>query len=328
VTPDIQDALKALNGQFGKDLYLAKSDTCMAAFKALKEATTTEQELSALGKYVREWIDRSAAAVRFWTPKYAAMADAAGFAGKDKWGWVKENVTEKLQRSCTGSAFPGSWGGPITTWEPLEWWIRNACNEALTFLILRDEPLILPQWLRTSTKPASDPIGYYRMILTAELGRELEWALDVAKIEAATSSTQSNLRISQEQITDVTGLNAIPGMDATASPDDARTPEGAAENGDYWLGQWADGLLQEARHVARLIRSNKPEDQIRSGFPRFFDEVIDKLYEEKKRRFLEDAQRRGLTSLDLLGLMAEVKGITGRTLSDYRKKYRKTRNSS
>lgn len=166
------------------------------------------------------------------------------------------------------------------------------------------------------------------MILTAELGRELEWALDVAKIEAATSSTQSNLRISQEQITDVTGLNAIPGMDATASPDDARTPEGAAENGDYWLGQWADGLLQEARHVARLIRSNKPEDQIRSGFPRFFDEVIDKLYEEKKRRFLEDAQRRGLTSLDLLGLMAEVKGITGRTLSDYRKKYRKTRNSS
>ena len=76
MTPDIQDALKALNRQFGKDLYLAKSDTCMAAFKALKEATTTEQELSALGKYVREWIDRSAAAVRFWTPKYAAMADA------------------------------------------------------------------------------------------------------------------------------------------------------------------------------------------------------------------------------------------------------------
>jgi hypothetical protein len=202
VTVDIQDALEALDGLFGKDLYLAKSDTCMAAFKALKEATTTQQKLTALGKCVREWIDRSAAAIRLWTPKYAALADAAGFAGKDKWGWIKENVTEKLQRSCTGPEFPGSWGGPITSWEPLEWWIRNACNEAPSFLILRDEPLILPQWLRISTNPVSDPIGYYRMIQRAELGRELEWALDHAKIEAATSSTQSNLRISQEQITD------------------------------------------------------------------------------------------------------------------------------
>jgi hypothetical protein len=158
VTPDIQDALKALSRQFGKDLYLAKSDTCMAAFKALKEATATGQKLSAVGKYVREWVDRSAVAIRFWTPKYAAMADAAGSAGKDKWGWVNENVTEKLQRSCTGSDFPGLWGGPITTWEPLEWWIRNACNQAPTFLILRDEPLTLPEWLRISTNPASDPI--------------------------------------------------------------------------------------------------------------------------------------------------------------------------
>ena len=158
MTVDIQDALEALDGLFGKDLYLAKSDTCMAAFKALKEATTTQQKLTALGKCVREWIDRSAAAIRLWTPKYAALADAAGFAGKDKWGWIKENVTEKLQRSCTGSDFPGLWGGPITTWEPLEWWIRNACNQAPTFLILRDEPLTLPEWLRISTNPASDPI--------------------------------------------------------------------------------------------------------------------------------------------------------------------------
>ena len=38
------------------------------------------------------------------------------------------------------------------------------------------------------------------MIQRAELGRELEWALDHAKIEAGTRSTQNNPRISQEQI--------------------------------------------------------------------------------------------------------------------------------
>jgi hypothetical protein len=218
VTEDIQEALDELKGLLGKDLYLAKLDTCSAAFNALKEVSTAEEKLGAVGKYFREWIDRSAAAIRLWTPKYAALADAAGIASKDKWEWVKENVTEKLQESCTGSVFPGSWGGAMKTWEPIEWWIRNACHEAPSFLILRDESWTIPQWLRPTA--SSNPIDYYRTIQRAELGRELQWALALAKVDAATSSTPSNLQ----------------------TPDIQTLPQRGADDGGYSLGH---GVLAE-----------------------------------------------------------------------------------
>jgi hypothetical protein len=212
VTSEIQEALNALNRQFGKDLYLAKFDSCCVAFNALKEVTALEERREALGRYFLEWIAGCAAAVNKWTPQYAALADAAAMIGEDKWEWVKKSVTCKLRRNCIGSEFPHKprRGGPIEGWEPIEWWIRNACNKASVFGILRDEPGIPPQWLSPATPQCDlptegvkqyqelkqeqelDPIDFYHMRLRAELGREVEWALDLAKIEATTS----NLRIS------------------------------------------------------------------------------------------------------------------------------------
>ena len=296
VTDQAQVALAALNRQFGKDLYLAKFDTACSAFKALKEVPAPEQKPLVLGSHLAEWMNRCAVAVRIWTPKYVAMASAFGTTSADKWEWVKEKVTQVL-------------GG--RTWDSLNWWIRNACNQAPEFglALARKGPWLAPEWLRPTT--TSDPIGYYRMRLRAEIGREVDYAIDNAKIEATTRPTDSSVAQPAPDHVVPLGLSTLP-----CSPD-----------GKLSLGRWADELLPQGALVAKQIRSNVPEDQLRSRFPAFFKQVLDELYSEKKQHFFRDARGRKLNNPELLQIMAEVKGITGPTLSSYRKKYRQTKGS-
>jgi hypothetical protein len=200
--PEAKSALNALNRQFGKDLYLAKFDTCCAAFEGLKGLSVGHEKRAALDKHFREWKAASAAAVRKWVPKYVALAVSAGIGKENKWMWVDDRVTQKLRTTCIGRGLSTLWARlplrvhdrPMTTWEPIEWWIRNACHEAVYFGILRSEPWAVPDWLFQGTSSACDPIGYYQAILQGELLRELSYALDLAKIDSTTGSATDNLR--------------------------------------------------------------------------------------------------------------------------------------
>lgn len=89
------------------------------------------------------------------------------------------------------------------------------------------------------------------------------------------------------------------------------------------LGHWADNMLQEGRVVNNLIRAGNRPESLRPRFPKFFSEVVDKLYEEKRDSFFEKTQRRKLTTLDLLDIIGDVKELSGRRLKDIRKQYRR-----
>jgi hypothetical protein len=91
-------------------------------------------------------------------------------------------------------------------------------------------------------KPISflDPIDFYHMRLRGELAREIEWALDLAKIEA----TRSNLRISEERITRVTGVNAK-ALDVVLDVDrDAAIPFGEASPQKDYRSEWRRAINQ------------------------------------------------------------------------------------
>ena len=107
---EIQDALNALNGLFGKDLFLAKFDTCCAAFEALKGISAAEQKRKALGKHFRDWIARCTVALQKWVPKYAALAYSAGMPNENKWKWVEDRITRKLRSMCIGGDRTARWG--------------------------------------------------------------------------------------------------------------------------------------------------------------------------------------------------------------------------
>ncbi len=107
---EIQDVLNALNGLFGKDLFLAKFDTCCAAFEALKgisgagaEAQGTRQTLCG------DWIARCTVALQKWVPKDAALAHSAGMPNENKWKWYIF-ITGKLRSMCIGGRPHGSLG--------------------------------------------------------------------------------------------------------------------------------------------------------------------------------------------------------------------------
>ena len=188
---DSWDAFNALNQEFGDLLYDAKDKTCRAAFSALKVAIGRDDKLHVLGEHLIRWVDEIVYAIRTYLPYYASLADTGRVPRHKKWHWVEDAIREKLRSCCVELGAPAFWGflwnvGPIETWTPLEWWLFNACSTANTFLLLRRESASIPEWLRPTTNPSSDPAGYYDMKLKTRLATALRKALNLAKIEAAT----------------------------------------------------------------------------------------------------------------------------------------------
>jgi hypothetical protein len=95
------------------------------------------------------------------------------------------------------------------------------------------------------------------------------------------------------------------------------------ENTAYGLGEWADNRLPEFQHLVRLLRSGGSPKGLKEQFSLLFSEVIDHLQPTRQERLFKEA-RGGLTRVpDLMGLLAEIKHLSGATLTDYRKQYRR-----
>ncbi len=267
---EIQDALNALNGLFGKDLFLAKFDTCCAAFEALKGLSAAEQKRKALGKHFRDWIARCTVALQKWVPKYAALAHPAGIPNENKWKWVEDRITRKLRSMCIGGDRKARWGGPIETWEPIQWWIRNACHKAAVFGILRSEPWKVPKWLAPTR--SSDPIGYYHTILQAELGRELSWAIDLAKIEAVTESESAPVR-PEESRSLAQGRVSVVGPSALLKPGEGKA--------SFWSRLSED--LNNPAPAIRLLQTLGFSAEGREWPSSFFGPVLPDVLTDLKR---------------------------------------------
>ena len=225
---DSWDALNALNQEFGELLYDAKEKTCRAAFSELKVAIGRDDKLHVLGEHLVRWVDEIADAIRTYLPYYASLADTGRVPRHKKWHWVEDAIREKLRSCCVELGAPAFWGflwnvGPIETWTPLEWWLFNACSTANTFLLLRRESASIPEWLRPTTNPTSDPAGYYDMKLKTRLATALRKALNLAKIEAATGRQLPSQAIPvQDVLTTATALagqaNPINPSEPNANP--------------------------------------------------------------------------------------------------------------
>ena len=315
--PDSWEALDAINRKFGSALYDAKDETCRAAFISLRFSRGREDKLRALGEHLGRWIDANVDAIRTYAPQYAGLADAAGVPREKKWHWVDDALKEKLRNACVDLAAPPlqglSWRiGPIETWTPLEWWLLNACNPAPEFLILRPESASTPEWLSPTTNPTRDPIGYYDTKLKMRLGTALQQAVDDAKIAAAIG------------VQPIQAFGAT-GTEAAGIGDSAREGTGSPLPDSVLLGKWADEMLQQAKAFANRIHAGEREETLRSTFPDFFSQVIDRLYDEKRKRFFDDARGRRLTANDLLAVLGEVKSLSARRMGDLRKHYRKAK---
>jgi|HubBroStandDraft_6_1064221.scaffolds.fasta_scaffold106653_2 hypothetical protein len=306
------DALKALNRLFGKDLYLAKFDSCVAAFNAISAAENDTKKRHELERHFHVWKEKSAEAIHKWVPDYVELAGAR----RDKWEWVDDQVKRKLRAQCVGLGQAERWGKPwqttrdkpIESWEPVEWWVRNACNTGPTFLILRSGKWVPPEWLAPISSDTYDPIGDYQVMLEARLMRELEDALDLANLSEGKGVTQETSQTSS-------------GLAPRTSEPLPTLP--VKEPSDLILGQWAEDMLEEGKLVAGALRGGKRPDELRSQFPRFFVEVLDRLYEAKRNVFIEQAQRLRLTVPMLMEWIGDVKGLKGPSMYDLRQKYRR-----
>jgi hypothetical protein len=177
--PEVEclDALSRLNRLFGGELWKAKADTSAAAFESLSAVDTDSAKRDELGKHFSAWKERVAAAIHKWVGKYFALARSnpavAGSAGK----WVEEQVLSRLQAQCFGH---GPLEGPrtftrdgIKYLEPLEWWLRYACDGKLHWPV---RPWVPPDWIV--------PVVDSQLLHQASLTRELLSALDAAIVEA------------------------------------------------------------------------------------------------------------------------------------------------
>jgi hypothetical protein len=107
------------------------------------------------------------------------------------------------------------------------------------------------------------------------------------------------------------------------SNDNLQPPEAAiAVDAQIELGKWAEHRLEDAKKVVSLVRGGNSPDGLRTQFPTLFTEVFDQLQEPRRKRLFEDAQRQLMSVPHLMSWIADVKQITGSTLSSYRKKYR------
>jgi hypothetical protein len=90
------------------------------------------------------------------------------------------------------------------------------------------------------------------------------------------------------------------------------------------LGKWAENRLKEAQRFARLVRAGKPPESLRTEFSVLFTDVIDRLTKPGRESLFENAQRLLMKIPDLMEYIADVKGMKGPTLGDYRSDFRRS----
>lgn len=92
------------------------------------------------------------------------------------------------------------------------------------------------------------------------------------------------------------------------------------------LGKWADELLPDLQRLVKHLRTSSdsaPPKRLREEFPRVFTQVIDYLPQARQERLFEQARGGLIRVPDLMDVLAEVKHLTGSTLIEYRKQYRR-----
>ena len=89
------------------------------------------------------------------------------------------------------------------------------------------------------------------------------------------------------------------------------------------LGKWAEERLAELRKFTRLLRGGTSPESLHTQFPALFTDVIERLQKPKRESWFEQAQGRLMNVPEMLDWIGDVKGLSGTTLGDYRKEYRK-----
>jgi hypothetical protein len=174
------DALNRLNRLFGSELWRAKADTSAVAFESLRAIDTDSAKRDELEKHFLAWRERVAAAIHKWVGKYLALARSspavAGSAGK----WVEEQVLSSLRAQCMGYEGRSTFTKDgVTYLEPLEWWLRCACDGKPR---LPERPWDPPDWIV--------PIYDSQLLHHASLTRELMSELDAAIVDAFQVGTE------------------------------------------------------------------------------------------------------------------------------------------
>jgi hypothetical protein len=123
---------------------------------------------------------------------------------------------------------------------------------------------------------------------------------------------------------------AVPGQARSASGHQADMPKAGpitavalSKEAHVELGRWAEERLKEALQFVRILRGGKSPESLRPQFVTLFSEVIDLLQRPRRERMFEEAKGKLMTVPDLMNLIAEVKHLSGTTLADYRKIYRR-----
>ena len=171
---DHLDALRRLNRLFGAELWKAKADTSAAAFASLRTVDTDSAKRDELGKHFSAWRKSVAAAIHKYVGQYFALARSnpavAGSAGK----WVEEQVLSSLRAQCIGYKGRSTFKKDgVTYLEPLEWWLRCACDGRPR---LPERPWDPPDWIV--------PVYDSQILHHASLTRELLSTLDAAIVDA------------------------------------------------------------------------------------------------------------------------------------------------
>lgn len=169
------DTLSRLNKLFGSELWKAKADTSAAAFESLRAIDTDGAKRDELGKHLLAWRERVAAAIHKWVGKYFALARSnlalAGRTGK----WVEEQMLSRLQAQCIGYEGRSTFTKDgVTYLEPLEWWLRCACDGKPR---LPERPWDPPDWIV--------PVYDSQLLHHASLTRDLMSELNAAIVDAS-----------------------------------------------------------------------------------------------------------------------------------------------
>jgi len=116
-----------------------------------------------------------------------------------------------------------------------------------------------------------------------------------------------------------------PGLREAAESAGTRLLQDSA-GGRIQLGRWAAQRDEELRKVNRFaLGTHLTEQDVRDAFPSFllWGDVMDQLHPKRKERFFDEIGRLRWKQSELFELMGDVRGMSGSTLYDYYKEYRR-----